>query len=76
MLKLSYSEQATGVQSRNLIKLSVRPTAVLLAATNPAPSVSIGTVLGRSTGIFLGQYQFTNSQGTNYPNLFYRIRWP
>jgi N-acetylneuraminic acid mutarotase len=48
----------------------------VLASTNLTVPAANWTVLSGATEISPGQYQFTDPQATNYPNLFYRVRWP
>jgi hypothetical protein len=47
-----------------------------LASTNLALPSSNWTVLAGVTQISSGQFQFTDSQGTNYSRRFYRVRSP
>ena len=48
----------------------------VLAATNPALPLSSWTVLGSASEVSPGEYQFTDSQATNSPRRFYRVRSP
>jgi N-acetylneuraminic acid mutarotase len=48
----------------------------VLVSTNLALPGTNWTLLGGSTETSPGQYQVTDPQATNYPNLFYRVRWP
>ena len=48
----------------------------ILAATNPALPLSSWTVLGCAAEVAPGQFQFTDSQATNSPRRFYRVRSP
>ena len=47
-----------------------------LASTNSALPLSDWTALGSPTEISPGQYQFSDSQATNGPARFYRVRSP
>jgi hypothetical protein len=46
----------------------------VLVATNPFPTLSNWTALGGVTEVSPGQFQFTDTQATNSPQRFYRIR--
>jgi hypothetical protein len=48
----------------------------VLAATNPALALTNWTVVGSATEVSPGQFQFTDSQATNTPQRFYRVRSP
>ena len=48
----------------------------VLAATNPALSLSNWTVLGGVTELSPGWFQFTDMQATNSARRFYRVRSP
>ena len=48
----------------------------VLATTNVALSVGEWTVLGPAIQLSPGMYQFTDSQGTNFPQRFYQVRSP
>jgi hypothetical protein len=47
-----------------------------LAATNPALPSSSWTVLGAPTQTVSGEFEFTDSQATNFLYRFYRVRSP
>src|SRR5581483_84346 len=49
----------------------------VLTSQDPAAPLTHWTLLGVATDIASpGQYQFTDSQSANYPQRFYRLRWP
>ena len=48
----------------------------VLATTNPALPLSNWTTLGDMKEVSPGQFQFTDPQPTNAPQLFYRVRSP
>ena len=48
----------------------------MLAATNVALPLSNWTVLGAVSESPPGQFQFSDSQATNNPHRFYRVRSP
>jgi N-acetylneuraminic acid mutarotase len=48
----------------------------VLAATNLATPAANWSVLGEAPEYAPGQYYFVDSEATNYPTRFYRIRWP
>jgi hypothetical protein len=48
----------------------------VMAATNPALSMSGWTNLGGATEVSAGQYQFTDPQASTTPRRFYRVRSP
>ena len=47
-----------------------------LASTNLATPATNWAALGGATETSAGHYQFTDSQATNYPARYYRVRWP
>jgi len=47
-----------------------------LATTNLSAALSSWTTLGGVTEVSDGQFQFTDSQATNYPQRFYRVHSP
>jgi len=48
----------------------------VLGARDPSLPLSDWVALGLATEIFPGQFQFTDTQATNYSNRFYRVRSP
>jgi hypothetical protein len=48
----------------------------VFASTNPALPFSNWTLLGAATEMTPGQFQFTDTQATNNPRRFYRVRSP
>jgi hypothetical protein len=56
--------------------MSVSRTVVLLTNTDLTVPVANSRTFGGSQETFSGQCQFTDLQATNYPNLYYRVRWP
>lgn len=51
-------------------------TFTTLAATNPASPLNDWTALGAPAEISSGQFQFTDSQTSDHPRRFYRVRSP
>jgi hypothetical protein len=55
---------------------TVGATFGVLAAADPALSLSNWTVLGGASEVSPGQFQFADLQATNSPRRFYRLREP
>jgi len=51
-------------------------TFTILATTNLSVPISNWTILGAAIETSPGVFQFTDSQATNDPGRFYRVRWP
>ncbi|MEO7299082.1 MAG: GH25 family lysozyme [Verrucomicrobiota bacterium] len=48
----------------------------ILATTNIGLPLNSWIVLGNASEISPGQFQFADSQATNFPQRFYQVRWP
>jgi hypothetical protein len=55
---------------------SPKMTFTVVATTNISLALSNWMVIGKATEISSGEYQFTDTQATNYPQRFYRVRSP